>query len=183
MKNSPKMKCFKAGLVFLGLLLMSVYVTTAADVRAESEKSNLKLLTTALQNVEGVAGHMIHMEVQVQAKDGVCVCPEFEVIPEEGAPFIVANVKSENVDYGTGTVIMDTSNRVKVSYDIIVDDYAGIGQYSYYITYTDPASRDLGASSYDQPEPGRLELKFSVIGEKMPPQLLMWNFRGKREKP
>lgn len=173
MKNSTKRRYFKAWIVCWSILLTAAIGTTAARASAESEKTNLKLLTTTLQNVEGVAGHTVHMEVQVQAKDGVCVRPEFEVIPEDGAPFIITNVKSENVDYGNGTVIMDTSNRIKVSYDITVDDYAGIGQYSYYITYTDPASRDLGASSYDQPEPGMLELRFAVIGEKMPPQLLV----------
>jgi len=167
MKSNRKQR----GLALLLSLLMILSLAGGKTVTAAGTESNLKLLTTPLQTVEMTADGTMHMQVIVQAKDGICVGPRFDIYPETGAPFEILNVEAKNGDYeGNSSIIMDKSNRIILEYDIKVSEYATIGHYSYYITYTDPKSNDM-SGSYDQPEPGLLEMKVAVVSEKMPPQL------------
>ncbi len=154
------------------VIIMIFSMGSSLNVQAATEESNLRLLTTEFQSLQMAAGNTIHIQLKVKAKEGFCIGPEFEVIPEAGAPFTITNVTAKNGDrYSGETVIMDTANQIVLDFDINVDDYATIGMYQYYITYRDPAEAWTDPEDYDQPEPGRLEMNLAVISELMPPQI------------
>lgn len=160
----------------MAVLLTVAFLLTAMGSNiagAATTESNLKLLTPELQRVETAAGNSIHMQVTVKAKGGICINPEFKVIPEEGAPFTITNIKAKNSEFYlySSAIIMDKGNEITLEYDINVDDYATIGEYSYYITYVDPDRADYDDEDYDEPEPGMLEMQTVIISEKMAPQL------------
>lgn len=124
--------------------------------------------------------------------------PEFTIASEASTSITFKNLKvkytnsiynpnyNPNYNYGTGyypnynygytdsiTLSSDEERSLTIEYDIVVDDFASIGKYRYYIGCTVPNyySPELGGTEPVTKDLGKLWLEVSVVNEKIPPQM------------
>ncbi len=156
-------------------LMAVVFVLTSAitngTVTANAENdTNLRLEDDTLQTVQMAAGTKLHMKMELSLKEGWCSSPAFEVVPtDSSSPLTINNVKITNKEYPENPYVFITNTTSAIlEYDITIDDYAKIGTYGYYITYTGETGDD---EEQTPAAPGRLQMKVVVVAEKTPPQI------------
>lgn len=148
------------------MVLASVFTTTA--VAHAEEETNLKLKNDSQKTISMAAGEKRHMKLEVLTKEGWSSGPVFTVKSDDpDSPLKITSVRVSDANNPNLThVFLNSSIPIILEFDITVDDYAEIGTYSYYITYSSP---------YDDHEPevlpGLLQMKVEVVAEKMPPQI------------
>lgn len=157
----------RAGALLLTVLLAFSTVFTATEpAQAAGAVSNLVLGETTMQSVQIPAGGTRHVSVLVKLRDGYIVNPQIFVTSADGESLTFSNVKISDPDNPDSPyVFLSDTAQALLEYDIKADDYAKIGTYKYYITYTAVTSEEGAA------EPGELEMQAVVISEKVPPQI------------
>lgn len=150
-------------------VLTSVVANGAVTANAEND-TNLRLEDDTLQTVQMAAGTKLHMKMELSLKEGWCSSPAFEVVPTDASsPLTINNVKVTNKEYPENPYVFITNTTSAIlEYDITIDDYAKIGTYGYYITYTGETGDD---EEQTPAAPGRLQMKVIVVAEKTPPQI------------
>lgn len=157
----------------LAALLLAVIVTFTAVLAggspaAADTTTNLKLADTTMQSVQMVAGGKLHVKLEIGLKEGLAMEPRFAITTAEGSPLTFSNMKaSDPINPTNPYIYMSDSASTILEFDLSVDDYAKIGNYKYYITYT----LDSSYAEEDDIAPGNLEMNVQVIGEKIPPQI------------
>ena len=163
--------------VLLLLLVVSVGtgVVYAQEVYTGTQKTNLVLEEELPSGaLKAVAGGKVHMSFKLRLKEGFCLEPEFFLKAEEGSVLSFANLKVSNrEDFGTDLIFIDTDEYVTLEYDVLVDDFAKIGRYTYEVSYNIPEDfyEEDGQLEDGILEPGSLKMEVFVINEKIPPQI------------
>ncbi|MGN0506227.1 MAG: COG1361 S-layer family protein [Lachnospiraceae bacterium] len=156
-----------AALLLTVMVILTSVLSTGTVASAESN-TNLKMEDDTLQNVQVAAGAKIHMKLELTVKKGWCSGPVFSVQAEgTDSPLKIDSVKLSDPNNSNNQYpFLNTTTPLVLEYDITVDEYATIGTYKYYITYSDPLSIDEASVN-----PGKLEMEVSVVAEKTPPQI------------
>ena len=162
----------------IALLLLAVSVGTgvayADDEYKEKAETNL-ILMEGKRTVQSVAGGKVHMLVNIRLEEGYCVEPEFVIKAEKGSSLSFENIKASNgTNPKTDWLYIDENEYIVLEYDVVVDDFAKIGTYSYNISYNIPEEYYDEEDEFLDPdliEPGNLEMKVSIVSEKIPPQM------------
>lgn len=160
------MKKRVGALLLIVLLAFSTVVTAAEPVPTAGAVSNLVLGETTMQSVQIPAGGTRHVSMLVKLREGYIVNPQFFVTSADGESLTFSNIKISDPDNPDSPyVFLSDTAQALLEYDVKADDYAKIGTYKYYITYTAVTSEE------NAPEPGELEMQAVVISEKVPPQI------------
>lgn len=114
------------------------------------------------------------MKLKMCLKEGYCIDPEFFLKAEDSSVLSFENFKVTNGDtFVSDWVYMDTTEYAILEYDVVVDDFAKIGKYTYDISYIIPQEfyDEDGQLDEDMLEPGNLRMEVFVANEKIPPQI------------
>ena len=194
-----KKKAIIAVMMLFFVLLTGAGITTYATGVNEEGETELVLMSESGKSMQVVAGGTVHVTQIIKAKANDLygngynyasyLNPEFTIASEENTSITFKNLKvrytnplyNQNNNYGNGyypnynslTLSSDDERSLTIEYDIVVDDFASIGKYRYYIgcvvddysqpgdEYGNPVRTDLG----------KLWLEVSVVNEKIPPQM------------
>ena len=169
-----KKKIIAAVLVLLMAISIGTGVVYAEEVYKETE-CNLVLEKGYQTSAQAVAGGRVHMKVGVRLKDGYCIEPEFFLKAPSGSSLSFENLKVTNGnDPKAQWVYIDETEFVVLEYDVVVDDFAKIGKYTYDISYNIPKDDyDEDGTLLDPHliEPGNLTMEVFIVNEKIPPQM------------
>lgn len=171
-----KKRIIAAVLVLLMALSLGGGAAAYADeIYTETPETNLVLEKSAYASVQSAAGGKVHMKVNVRLKEGYCIEPEFFLKAEKDSSLSFANLKVYNANnLKSDWVYIDDKEYVVLEYDVLVDDFAKIGKYSYEISYNIPKEyydEESGILDPDIIEPGSLVMQVSIINEKIMPQI------------
>ena len=156
----------------LVMVLSIVYQTMPMEVKAK-EETNLNLKEEELRSIEMVAGDRIHLSLELSLKEGSCIRPVFTITPQDNTTLSFENITVKNTEdkwENSFIYINDKENAVILEYDIVVDEFATIGEYEYAISYYPKLGWSEEEDS-DEVAPGKLMMKVIVVGEKEPPQI------------
>ena len=153
------------------IMIISIICKTTPIYADASEETNLKLNQEELRSIEMLAGDTIHLSIELLLKEGYCIKPIFTITSENNESLSFENISVKNAgDKASNKTIFinDSNSSVILEYDILVDDFAAIGEYEYAISYY---PKDGWDEDEEKIEPGKLIMKVIVTGEKEPPQL------------
>lgn len=152
------------------VLVMILSVVCSTNIVYAAENTNLRLKQGALRSMQMAAGGKLHISIDLTLKEGYCMDPIFTITPESNTILSFENIKAENKgdDWNNTMLYMDKETEITLEYDVLVSEFASIGEYEYAISYY-PA--DDWADAENVPEPGKLIMKIVVISEKEPPQI------------
>jgi len=162
-------------MLFLVVLTGAGITTYATGVNEESE-TELVLVTQSNRSVQTVAGRTVHVSQRIKVKEGDYWGPEFTIASENNKSISFKNIKVRNTRsdwYEDDFVFIgsEDDSSVTLEYDIVVDDFASIGKFRYYIGCVDTYSYDTVTNPDGIKDLGKLSLEVSVISEKIPPQM------------
>lgn len=157
----------KKRIIALLLAVMLVLSLAAEGTVAKAETAtNLKMEDTAWQSLQMAAGTELEVQLELTLKEGFCAEPDFS-IKSENSSLSFKDIKAEDAEHPENPYfVISANNKVRLTYTIEVDDYAKIGTYKYYITYTGETY-----GNEDGVDSGMLEMEVSVVSEKIPPQI------------
>ncbi len=152
------------------VFVMTLSVICNVDCVWAAEQTNLKLKQEALRSVQMPAGEQVHLSIELSLKEGYCMEPTFIITPENNTSLSFENIKAKNANdkWSTPTLYMDKEDSIILEYDVLVDELATIGEYTYSISYV---SNDAWYDEEDRIEPGKLMMRVMVVSEKEPPQI------------
>lgn len=154
----------------IALLLAVMFVLSSADTATALAESatNLKVKDQTMRTLHMAAGTELKVALDLTLKEGICAKPEFKITPAEGAPITFKDIRLEDAEHPENEyVFVSDTTPVRLIYTIVLDDYAQIGTYKYYITY----EGDYWDDGEEHAQPGMLEMEVAVIAEKIPPQI------------
>ena len=155
------------------IMMLSIVCHTAPITVFATEKTNLKLVEETFRSVKMTAGNRLHMSIKLRLKESYCVNPVFTITSEDSTNISFHNIEVKNTEDVQSSTLLYVSKdcAIQLDYDILVDDFAKIGEYEYAISYEPKASSTME----DEEEPivpsGKLIMKVVVAGEKEPPQI------------
>lgn len=153
------------------VFVMALSMICNINIVYAAEETNLKLKQETLRSIQMAAGGKLHLSVDLTLKEGYCMEPIFTITPENNTHLSFENIQAKNTDdkWGNTMLYIDKDNSITLEYDVLVDEFASIGEYEYAISYY--PEDDWREEEEDIPEPGKLIMKIAVISEKEPPQI------------
>ncbi len=163
-----KKKVIAICMVFI-MVLSIVCNTTPMNTNAE-EYTNLELKEEFPRSVKMVAGDRFHVSMEFTLKQGNCVNPVFTITPENHTSLSFENIEVKSADerWNNDWTYVDRSISIKLDYDVLVDDFATIGEYEYSISYYPKLGWD---EEENEPDPGKFMMEVIVTEEKELPQI------------